>query len=74
MLWDLIENRENIVLATDLDGDRLTDLLADASDPLRRFGQLVLNHAGVNTKMDSKMWTDMGYTTGNGRDMTSIMA
>lgn len=26
LLWDLIENREVIVLATDLDGDRLTDL------------------------------------------------
>jgi hypothetical protein len=73
LLWDLIENRENIVLATDLDGDRLTDLLADASDPLRRFGQLVLDHTGANVKMDNKMWADMGYTTGNGRDMTSIM-
>ncbi len=35
LLWDLIEDREVIVLATDLDGDRLTDLLADVSEPLR---------------------------------------
>ena len=38
LLWDLIDKRDNVTLATDLDGDRLTDLLADASDPLRRFG------------------------------------
>lgn len=73
LLWDLIDKRDNVILATDLDGDRLTDLLADASDPLRRFGQLVLDHVGVKTKMDNKMWADMGFTTGNGRDMTSVM-
>ena len=73
LIWDLIERRPNIILATDLDGDRLTDLLADISDPLRAFGQKVLNFAGSTEKLDNKMWTDMGYTTGNGRDMTSIM-
>ena len=73
LLWDLIEKRDNIVLATDLDGDRLTDLLADASDPLRRLGQLVLDKVGADVKMDNKMWSEMGYTTGNGRDMTSVM-
>ena len=41
LLWDLIEKRDTIVLATDLDGDRLTDLLADVSDPLRTFGSMV---------------------------------
>ncbi len=76
LIWDLIEKRDCIVLATDLDGDRLTDLLADVSDPLRRFGQIVLDYVGkdVGTKKDmNKLWTEMGYTTGNGRDMTSIM-
>lgn len=73
LLWDLIEKRDNVTLATDLDGDRLTDLLADASDPLRRFGQLVIEHIGADAKMDNKMWEEMGYTTGNGRDMTSVM-
>lgn len=29
LIWDLTEKRDCIVLATDLDGDRLTDLLAD---------------------------------------------
>ena len=73
LIWDLIDQRPNIVLATDLDGDRLTDLLADISDPLRAFGQKVLSFAGSDKKMDSKMWNEMGYTTGNGRDMTSVM-
>jgi hypothetical protein len=73
LVWDLIEKRENIVLATDLDGDRLTDLLADISDPLRRFGQMVIDHVGATAKMDTSMWNAMGYTTGNGRDMTSVM-
>ena len=72
LLWDLIEKQECIVLATDLDGDRLTDLLADVSDPLRRFGQLVAEHVGVDVSMD-ELWSGMGYTTGNGRDMTSVM-
>jgi hypothetical protein len=72
LLWDLIEKQDCIVLATDLDGDRLTDLLADVSDPLRRFGQLVLDHVGAGASMDN-LWGEMGYTTGNGRDMTSVM-
>tara|TARA_B100001093_G_scaffold431279_1_gene427258 strand:- start:87 stop:983 length:897 start_codon:yes stop_codon:yes gene_type:complete len=72
LVWDIINNQECIVLATDLDGDRLTDLLADISDPLREFGQKVLDHANSNLKMDTA-WKSMGYITGNGRDMTSVM-
>ena len=72
LLWDLIENREVIVLATDLDGDRLTDLLADVSEPLRRLGQIVIDKLGSKARMDD-LWGELGYTTGNGRDMTSIM-
>lgn len=72
LLWDLIEKQDCIVLATDLDGDRLTDLLADVSDPLRAFGQKVADHLGVGGKTGD-LWADMGYTTGNGRDMTSVM-
>jgi hypothetical protein len=72
LLWDLIEQRDCIVLATDLDGDRLTDLMADVSDPLRAFAGRVASHLGqdINT---AKVWAEMGYTTGNGRDMTSVM-
>ena len=72
LLWDLVEQQECIVLATDLDGDRLTDLLADVSEPLRAFGGKVAAALGkdVNT---AELWRDMGYTTGNGRDMTSVM-
>ena len=72
LLWDLIEKRDSIVLATDLDGDRLTDLLADASDPLRAFGGIVAKHLGHDVNMND-VWTKLGYTTGNGRDMTSVM-
>ncbi len=72
LLWDLIENQECIVLATDLDGDRLTDLLADVSDPLRAFGGLVARHLGQEVD-SAELWQQMGYTTGNGRDMTSVM-
>jgi hypothetical protein len=72
LIWDLIEQRDCIVLATDLDGDRLTDLLADISDPLRAFADRVLGHVGAPQRM-STLWNEMGYTTGNGRDMTSVM-
>ena len=72
LLWDLINNQETIVYATDLDGDRLTDLLADVSDPLREFAGRVASHMGKKIDID-KLWKEMGYTTGNGRDMTSIM-
>ena len=73
LLWDLIQKQDVIVLATDLDGDRLTDLLADVSDPLRAFGQVVIDHLGADAKMNDSLWREMGYTTGNGRDMTSVM-
>ena len=69
---DLIERRDCIVLATDLDGDRLTDLLADMSDPLRAFGGRVAEHLGHEANA-ARLWRDMGYVTGNGRDMTSVM-
>ena len=70
LLWDLIQQQDAIILATDLDGDRLTDLLADVSDPLRFFAGKVLDHVGASA---GNIWEDMGYTTGNGRDMTSVM-
>ncbi len=78
LIWDLIQNQDVIILATDLDGDRLTDLLADVSDPLRAFAEKVAEHIAegllgeVHVTADN-LWSDMGYTTGNGRDMTSVM-
>ena len=72
LLWDLIEQRDTIVLATDLDGDRLTDLLADVSDPLRAYSARVARHFGQEVDT-GELWSEMGYTTGNGRDMTSVM-
>jgi hypothetical protein len=72
LIWDLINKQDTIVLATDLDGDRLTDLMADISDPLRAFGDMVLKYVGNDNRMYN-LWGEMGYTTGNGRDMTSVM-
>ena len=72
LLWDLIEKRDAIILATDLDGDRLTDLLADVSDPLRAYSGMVAKQLGQDVDTQA-LWNDMGFTTGNGRDMTSVM-
>lgn len=72
MLHDMIRKRGCIIYATDLDGDRLTDLMADAPDVLRDWGQMVLDHAGAKVDM-KKLWKDMGFTMTNGKDMTSVM-
>jgi len=68
----MIEQRECIVYSTDLDGDRLTDLMADAPDVLRKWGQMVLDHAKTGRKM-ADVWKEMGFTMTNGKDMTSVM-
>ena len=72
LLHDMIQQRKCIVYATDLDGDRLTDLMADAADVLRAWGQKVLDRAKAGADIN-KMWKDMGFTMTNGKDMTSIM-
>jgi hypothetical protein len=72
LLHDMIEQRGAIVYATDLDGDRLTDLMADAPDVLRKWGQMVLDHAKTGKKMGD-VWKEMGFTMTNGKDMTSVM-
>ncbi len=72
LLHDMINQRPAIIYATDLDGDRLTDLMADAPDVLRAWGQLVLDHVKAGTDM-KKVWKDMGFTMTNGKDMTSVM-
>ncbi len=72
LLHDMINQRPCIVYATDLDGDRLTDLMADAPDMLRAWGQKVLDKAGAKLNMN-KLWTEMGFTMTNGKDMTSVM-
>jgi hypothetical protein len=72
LLHDMINQRDCIVYATDLDGDRLTDLMADAPDVLRAWGQIVLDHAKTGLDM-KKVWKDMGFTMTNGKDMTSVM-
>ncbi|HEY2338807.1 MAG TPA: hypothetical protein VGI18_15740 [Burkholderiales bacterium] len=72
LLHDMIQKKGCIVYATDLDGDRLTDLMADAPDVLRAWGQMVLDKAKPGTDMN-KLWSDMGFTMKNGKDMTSVM-
>ena len=73
MLHDMINERKCIIYATDLDGDRLTDLLADAPDALRAWGQMVLDH--VKPGMDiNNVWNELGHgAMKNGKDMTSVM-
>ena len=72
MLHDMIRQTPAIIFATDLDGDRLTDLMADAPDVLRDWGQMVLDHAGAGKNM-LDVWSDMGFTMKSGHDMTSVM-
>ena len=72
LLHDMMRQRGCIIYATDLDGDRLTDLMADAPDVLRDWGQMVLDHAKTGLKMQN-VWKDMGFTMTNGKDMTSVM-
>ena len=72
LMHDMIQQKGAIVYATDLDGDRLTDLMADAPDVLRAWGQMVLDKVKPGTDMN-KVWADMGFTMKNGKDMTSVM-
>jgi len=72
LLHDMLQQRKVIVYATDLDGDRLTDLMADAPDVLRAWGQKVLDYVEAGADM-TKVWRDMGFTMTNGKDMTSVM-
>ncbi|MSP95780.1 MAG: hypothetical protein EXR29_00865 [Betaproteobacteria bacterium] len=72
LLHDMAQQKGVIVYATDLDGDRLTDLMADAPDFLRSWGQMVLDRVKPGTDMN-KVWSEMGFTMKNGKDMTSVM-
>ncbi len=72
LLHDTIRQRKAIVYATDLDGDRLTDLMADGPEVLRNWGQMVLDHVKAGVDMQ-KVWKDMGFTMKSGHDMTSVM-
>ncbi len=72
MLHDMIRQVPTIVYSTDLDGDRLTDLMADAPDVLRAWGQIVLDKAGAKVDIND-LWKQMGFTMTNGKDMTSVM-
>lgn len=72
LLHDMIRQNKAIVYASDLDGDRLTDLMADGPDVLRDWGQIVLDHAGVDKKIGD-VWSEMGFTMKSGHDMTSVM-
>ncbi|MGH8662273.1 MAG: hypothetical protein ACREUB_11015 [Burkholderiales bacterium] len=72
LLHDMYQQRNVVVYSTDLDGDRLTDLMADAPDVLRGWGQTVLDQVMAGADMN-KVWKEMGFTMTNGKDMTSVM-
>src|SRR5262245_1838677 len=72
LLHDMMQQKAVVVYATDLDGDRLTDLMADAPDFMRAWGQKVLDQAKSGKDMQ-QMWREMGFTMTNGKDMTSVM-
>jgi len=72
LLHDMYQQRNVVVYSSDLDGDRLTDLMADAPDVLRGWGQRILDHVKAGVDMQ-KVWKDMGFTMTNGKDMTSVM-
>jgi hypothetical protein len=72
LLHDMMRQRKVIVYATDLDGDRLTDLMADAPEVMRNWGQIVLDHVKAGADM-KKVWNEMGFTMKSGHDMTSVM-
>jgi hypothetical protein len=72
LLHDMMQQKKVVIYATDLDGDRLTDLMADAPDALRAWGQMVLDKVKPGADM-RKLWADMGFTMGSGKDMTSVM-
>jgi len=72
LLHDMMQQQKVIIYATDLDGDRLTDLMADAPDVLRAWGQIILEQAGSSKTM-GELWPEMGFNMKNGKDMTSVM-
>ena len=72
LLHDMMQQKKVVIYATDLDGDRLTDLMADAPDVLRAWGQMVLDKVKPGTDMN-RLWSEMGFTMKNGKDMTSVM-
>lgn len=72
LLHDMYQQRKVVVYSTDLDGDRLTDLMADGPDVLRGWGQVLLDHTKSGRKM-ADVWKEMGFTMTNGKDMTSVM-
>jgi len=72
LLHDMYQQRKVVVYSTDLDGDRLTDLMADCADVFRGWGQKVLDQVKAGKDMN-QLWKEMGFTMTNGKDMTSVM-
>ena len=71
---DMLDRREVIVFSTDLDGDRLTDQMADTPDVFRKLIALTLQAVDQEGR-EEEVWKALGFEgVGNGRDMTSVMS
>ena len=73
LLRDELNKQQNVILATDLDGDRLTDLMVDTPDAMRTLIGLVAGHLGHGEVDTQEIWEALGHTTTDGRDMDSTM-
>ena len=72
MLEDMIRLKNVVCLSTDLDGDRLTDLMADSPSRLLELVKLTLQQSG--SSLDPvELWHQMGYRATMGMDMPSVM-
>lgn len=72
LLHDFLDKREVVVLSTDLDGDRLTDLMADAPKVFIKLCGLLGEKHGLSGT-GTELWQDLGFTALHGFDMPSIM-
>ena len=52
--------------------EHISDTNFGLMDVLRDWGQIVLDKVGAKVDM-KKLWTEMGFTMTNGKDMTSVM-
>lgn len=72
LLDDMLDQDAMVVLSTDLDGDRITDLMADSPQKMIRLCSMVAKHLG-HTIDPVKLWRELGFEATTGVDMSSVM-